>query len=323
MSTGKNSLLHSCIKKAKSIVKKLPPVQYAREYRLLSGSSILMLHRCEEYDKTKLLPNEILKISPQYLEQFIQKAAKTHSFLSLDDLSSPLPEKPFMVFTFDDGYKDNLTKALPIFEKYGVPFTVYVATCFPDYTANLWWFVLDDIISSNEVVKTASGIYHCKTKQQKIDVYMQLRAEILSFPAEDLEKRFIEFFSDYKINLKEKAKELALSWDEVKRLAESPLCTIGAHTTNQVNLAEMDDDAAYQEILHSKQLLEEKTGTQVSHFAFPFGTANEVTEREYGLAKKAGFKTAAVSFGGNIIELSEKTAFCLPRKMLVDVYHEF
>ena len=324
MSTGKNNLLYSCIKKAKAIVKKLPPVQYAREYKILSGSSVLMLHRCEEYDTTKLLPNEILKVSPQYLEQFIQKASKTHTFISLDDLSAPLPEKPFMVFTFDDGYKDNLKKALPVFEKYGVPFTVYVTTCFPDYTANLWWFVLDDIISSNSVIKTSDGVvWDCTTKQRKIDVYMALREIILKFPADDFENKFTEYFSGYKINLKEKAKELALSWDEVKQLAESPLCTIGAQTTNHVNLAEMDDDAAYQEILQSKQQLEEKTGKQVSHFAFPFGTANEVTEREYRLAQKAGFKTAVVSFGGNITDLSEKTLFKIPRKMLVDVYHEF
>ena len=324
MNTGKNSLLHFCIKKAKSIIKKLPPVQYEREKKLVSGSSILMLHRCEKYDTTKLLPNEILKISPQYLEQFIQKAVKTHVFLSLDELLEPLPEKPFIVFTFDDGYKDNLKKALPVFEKYGVPFTVYVTTCFPDYTANLWWFVLDDIISTNSVIKTSDGIvWDCGTKQRKIDVYMALRKIILKFPAEDFENKFTEYFSDYKINLKEKTKELALSWDEVKQLAESPLCTIGAHTLNHVNLAEMDDDAAYQEILQSKQLLEEKTGKQVSHFAFPFGTANEVTEREYALAQKAGFKTAVVSYGGNITDLSEKSLFKLSRKMLVDVYHEF
>ena len=89
---------------------------------------------------------------------------------------------------------------------------------------------------------------------------MQLRAKILSFPADAFENRFTEYFSDYKINLKEKTKELALSWDEVKQLADSPLCTIGAHTINHVNLAEMSDDAAYQEILQSKQQLEEKTG---------------------------------------------------------------
>lgn len=327
MNTGKNNLLHFFIKKAKSIIKKLPPVQYAREQKLLAGSSILMLHRCAEYDTAKLLPNEILKISPQYLEQFIQKAAKTHVFLSLDALLEPLPQKPFIIFTFDDGYKDNLKKALPVFEKYNVPFTVYVTTCFPDYTANLWWFVLDDIISANSVIKTSDGVvWDCSTKQRKIDVYMALREIILKFPAEDFENKFAEYFSDYKINLKEKIKELALSWDEVKQLAESPLCTIGAHTTNHVNLAEMSDDAAYQEILQSKQQLEEKTGKQVSHFAFPFGTANEVTEREYRLAQKAGFKTAVVSYvsdGSNINNLSNETLFKIPRKMLVDVYHEF
>lgn len=38
-----------------------------------------------------------------------------------------LPEYP-VVFTFDDGYKDNLTVALPILQKYGFSATVFVAT---------------------------------------------------------------------------------------------------------------------------------------------------------------------------------------------------
>ncbi len=38
-----------------------------------------------------------------------------------------LPPYP-VVFTFDDGYRDNLTVALPILQKYGFSATVYVAT---------------------------------------------------------------------------------------------------------------------------------------------------------------------------------------------------
>lgn len=42
-----------------------------------------------------------------------------------------------MVFTMDDGYKDNYTNALPIFKKYNVPYTIFVTTNFPDRQAIL------------------------------------------------------------------------------------------------------------------------------------------------------------------------------------------
>ena len=33
----------------------------------------------------------------------------------------------FATITADDAYRDNLTEALPVFEKHGAPFTIYVA----------------------------------------------------------------------------------------------------------------------------------------------------------------------------------------------------
>ena len=43
----------------------------------------------------------------------------------------PIPRKTFVV-TFDDGYVNNLTQALPILTRLGVPATVFVATAYLD-----------------------------------------------------------------------------------------------------------------------------------------------------------------------------------------------
>lgn len=45
-----------------------------------------------------------------------------------------LPERP-VVLTFDDGYTDFLTAALPLLQKYGFPATLYIATAFINGTS--------------------------------------------------------------------------------------------------------------------------------------------------------------------------------------------
>ena len=53
--------------------------------------------------------------------------------------------------------------------------------------------------------------------------------------------------------------------------------------------------------------------------AYPYGSSAEVSEREYGLAKKCGFKTATLSYGGSFKHLDGQNLFALPRKLLSDL----
>jgi len=113
---------------------------------------VYMLHHICAKDSKRIPTNEDLKVSPFFLEKMILKYKKSgFEFLSMDNLykltiSHVKPEKPFVVFTIDDGYLDNYTNALPIFEKYSVPFCIFVATDFIDKKAILWWDTLEDLI---------------------------------------------------------------------------------------------------------------------------------------------------------------------------------
>ena len=46
--------------------------------------------------------------------------------------------------TFDDGYRDNLTSALPILEKFGIPATIYIAPALIDGSVSAWWYKNDN-----------------------------------------------------------------------------------------------------------------------------------------------------------------------------------
>jgi peptidoglycan/xylan/chitin deacetylase (PgdA/CDA1 family) len=77
-----------------------------------------------------VLPNDF-EWQIKYLKE------REFSFVSMDEiylyLSGQLKLKPKSVcITFDDGYKDNLTQALPILEKYKIPAIIYIATDYID-----------------------------------------------------------------------------------------------------------------------------------------------------------------------------------------------
>lgn len=104
---------------------------------------VMMLHRVVEQRSTG--ENRELEITPDFLEQTIKDyKQKGFRFVSIDEVSVILEKgkvgKPFVSITFDDGYRDNYTNALPILKKEQVPFTVYVTTGFIDNKQSMWWY---------------------------------------------------------------------------------------------------------------------------------------------------------------------------------------
>ncbi|MBP2655253.1 MAG: polysaccharide deacetylase [Firmicutes bacterium] len=91
------------------------------------GVPVLAYHQVS-YD------DDLYSVSPDDFErQMDYLASQGYSAVTLEDLtqymagSGQLPDKP-VVITFDDGYQDNYTTALPIMEKYGMRSTVFVIT---------------------------------------------------------------------------------------------------------------------------------------------------------------------------------------------------
>ena len=323
----------TALQKIKKLIKKIPGVKPLLRYEKPGFGTVYMLHRVCPHNPKALYPNENLKVSPEFLEKFIIKKQKKYDFISLDTLANRLTSaggrtteqtnrraKPFICFTLDDGYKDNFEYAVPIFEKYNVPYAVYVTACFPDKTAFLWWFILDTIIQKNSYIELSNGKrFPAKNKDEKEKAFLDIRTLLLSNSQKEFEKDFYSLLSNYAADIRIDLDKYVLSWNDIRKMAESPLCTIAAHTKNHSALSQLDENAALYEIMQGKTELENKIGKPVLHMAYPYGSAAEVSEREYALAKKCGFKTAVLSYGGNFKRLNGCNLFALPRKMLTDL----
>ena len=164
------------------------------------------LHHVTDKNPNGIPTNEDLKVSPSFIENIIQKyKRKGFYFISLDQLSDIItsgrkPERPFIAFTIDDGYLDNYTQALHVFERQQVPFAIFVATDFIDKKAILWWDILEDLILKNDSVIFGGEKYQCQTFQEKWDVFRILREKILLFDQTEIETELKEAFRFYDID---------------------------------------------------------------------------------------------------------------------------
>ena len=98
---------------------------------------ILLYHRI---DDATLDPFNLC-VSPDHFEEQLAFIAETGQALALHDFmarkNSGQLDRGSICLTFDDGYLDVLTRALPLLEKYEVPATVFVTT--GNLGEAFWW----------------------------------------------------------------------------------------------------------------------------------------------------------------------------------------
>ena len=248
-----------------------PLLSHSRSYYLskpfYSGlGSILMFHRvCPESSRPRIRGNSGLEVTPEYLENTIKFLRKSnYEIVSLSRVAKILNDnykkKKFAVLTFDDGYIDNYVHAYPIFKKHRVPFSIYVATNFPDGNAILWWYILEDLILKEARIEfQLNGLeyqYSCASLLQKEWAYQQIHGLILNGPSNDLNQRIRQVFKNYDIDFLKKTSELALTWEQIREMSTDPLVEIGAHTISHHVLSKLTDSAAQKEIEGSRDKIE-------------------------------------------------------------------
>jgi len=281
---------------------------------------ILVLHRVCPENKSHF--HKTLQISPDYLEDVIQYYISSGiDIVSLDESHNRITAKGrvkrFVTFTFDDGYLDNLTYALPVFEKYNVPFTVFQTTGYPDAKLIFWGYLLESLVmNEKEITFTIGGKefhYSNSTLDEKNATFYSIRKFLRDSKQIDIFPRLNAILNRNTDELLNLTEELMLSWEQIIKLSDHPLVTIGAHTVNHPILRNLTDEEVNIEIIESMQSIEKKTGNPVSYFAYPFGGINEAADREYNIAESANIKMAFTAINGNIFKHHANQLTSLPR----------
>jgi peptidoglycan/xylan/chitin deacetylase (PgdA/CDA1 family) len=293
---------------------------------LLGGvGTIFVIHRVIEPGEPVLDPTQA--VATEVIEQCLDYVLRAgYEIISLDeipdrlalDTARPHARRPFVCFTFDDGYRDNLTLALPLFRRFQAPLAIYVLTGFPDRQFTYWWRAAERLVLHHDVIRlrSESGVRSLAshTFAEKRAAYFTLCHTLIR----NLHDIALPLFAAYGIDPCRLLSEDTLSWSDLRQLALDPLVTIGAHTITHPILSELNAHSAREELAASKARLEEVLGISVRHFAYPYGGSSACGRREYALAQEVGFKTATTTRPRNVFPSDRHHLWSLPRISLND-----
>ncbi len=210
--------------------------------------------------------------------------------------------------TFDDGFRNNYTHALPALKATGVPATVFVATghighgCLMLWTERVAWLMqvapanVDTVpvgdtavavdLSSPEARRQSSRRLLKQLKGTTAEVrdvaiaWLDAAARVAGTPSPDADRYAF------------------MDWSEVKALAASGLVDIGSHTVTHLLLATGTRERRQAELQESKREIEQHVGRPCRLFAYPNGTAADFDESDKRVLRQLGYAAAVTQVPG-------------------------
>lgn len=265
----------------------------------LAQLPILIFHRVQP-EPDALFPEEV---DAAQFERILSWLGSWFRVLPLNEAAArlrdgTLPARAICI-TFDDGYADNYTEALPALSRHRMHATFFIATGFLD-GGRMWNDTVIESIrrtqsTTLDLTSIGLGIYGTATNGEKrhaIDAIIpQLKYEASAVRAE-------KAAAVAGIAAVEPPDDLMLTSAQLRELHAAGM-GIGAHTVSHPILAQCDIESARDEIQTSRQRLQELIGTRIGLFAYPNGKPGTDYLPEHArLVSELGFDAAVSTSPG-------------------------
>jgi peptidoglycan/xylan/chitin deacetylase (PgdA/CDA1 family) len=202
--------------------------------------------------------------------------------------SGTLPERAAAI-TFDDGYADNVTHALPVLRAHSLFATFFIATGFLDGGCMFNDMIIEAVRAcSRDTLELGSlglGRHSLLTLQDRRTSIDRLINAIKYRPVEERSaiSRNIAAAAGCRPRY-----NLMMSSQQVRDLSRAGM-QIGAHTVSHPILTRLSADEARREIATSRNCLEEIVGDRITLFAYPNGKLGQITTEHAEMVQELGF----------------------------------
>lgn len=194
--------------------------------------------------------------------------------------------------TFDDGYADNATNALPILKQFDLTATFFIANGFLD-GGRMWNDTIIEAVRNFpqpelDLSALDLGQYDTSDQYQKNQAATQIIQKIKHMPPTQRDE-CTAFIAARSQNLPD---NLMMTTAQLKQLYSNGM-TIAGHTVTHPILANLSSIEALKEINDNKTALESLLETKLNFFAYPNGKpGQDYLADQIDLVQQAGYQAA-------------------------------
>ncbi|ENN89058.1 Putative polysaccharide deacetylase protein [Rhizobium freirei PRF 81] len=286
---------------------------------------IFTLHHVRPALPRRFAPNAHLEVTPDFLDRAIGRLKKDgYEFIPLGALPARVAnadgKPPFVAFTLDDGNRDNLDHALPIFARHDAPFTIFVARGLSERTHSLWWETLAELLERLDRLSFDFGsgeeFLPLGKHGQKQAAFSRFAAFVHGNDESEAVARIDDLARRNGLEPLDIVRASIMDRAELRDLARHPLTSLGAHTVSHRALARLPEAEAAAEMALSADYVADITGKRPIAIAYPYGTIDAASSREGRLAAELGFSLGVTTRPGMITAASGGAPTLLPRLSL-------
>lgn len=204
-----------------------------------------------------------------------------------------------VAITFDDGYEDNFSVALPILKEEGVPATIFVATRFLDggrmFNDTVWESFRNTTCGGVDLDFIGLGQVMLNSWADRRAASAKVIDAIKYREIDERERATQQVVRALQVSLRD---DLMMRSEEVARLP-ADLITVGAHTHSHPILTRLSPSEAFRDIEEGRARLQAICGRPIDLFAYPNGKPGyDYDQAHVAMVRDMGFEAAVTTSPG-------------------------
>jgi peptidoglycan/xylan/chitin deacetylase (PgdA/CDA1 family) len=208
----------------------------------------------------------------------------------------------YVMLTFDDGYRDNFTEALPVLRAHGLPATFFVTTRFLDTRRIAWWDEIAWIVHAAEGRELRVRPWvewplslEPGARQATVRTLINLCASL----PQEAQEMLLDSLADAADTRRHRpGGDFWMTWDQIRELRAAGM-HIGGHSVSHPQLAALSTDDQYREITGCQARLEAELGEPMRYFSYPFGGKESFAVSTQKILAASGVELAFSFYGGS------------------------
>lgn len=280
-----------------------------------------------QYHRVALPCNDPLQLAvePCKFEQQMEYLSNHFNVISMNEMKQHLETAtPFrgktVVVTFDGGYFDVFYTAKEVLERCEVFATVFATSANIVNGGQFWPSELEKYFIANHYqgqleleIDGKLCTWPLINQHDKFRAYDDLYLLLSNKIPPEQEAIIEQINQSLDLQVEELDNHRTMSAQELKKLEEGGLITIGGHTHNYVKLSSLPKWQQAEEISKNKDVLEEVLGHRIEYFSYPFGNDDSHTAETIDILKDFGFSLACGNCYGTVNLAEEPNYYDLPR----------